>query len=104
MAVQSVYYLDTIHVGDGRDDVENYQSILNSVALLSLEVNKRKSPQSFSFLKSALGVTRTLDPRIRNPLLYPAELRELMIEFTINRSKPATKEKRKEGSAQTLVN
>jgi len=35
MAVQSVYYLDTIHVGDGRDDVENYQSILNSVSLLS---------------------------------------------------------------------
>lgn len=26
-------------------------------------------------LKSAPGVTRTPDPRIRNPLLYPAELR-----------------------------
>ena len=44
--------------------------------------------------KFALGVTRTLDPRIRNPLLYPAELRELIIEFTINRCKPATEEKK----------
>ena len=27
------------------------------------------------FLSCAPGVTRTPDPRIRNPLLYPAELR-----------------------------
>ena len=32
-------------------------------------------PLNSSTIKSAPGVTRTLDLRIRNPLLYPAELR-----------------------------
>jgi hypothetical protein len=34
---------------------------------------------SLALCKNAPGVTRTPDPRIRNPLLYPAELRAHLI-------------------------
>jgi hypothetical protein len=40
------------------------------------------SPVTFHILqKSAPGVTRTPDRRIRNPLLYPAELRAQWVEY-----------------------
>jgi hypothetical protein len=40
------------------------------------------SPVKSRFSKRAPGVTRTPDPRIRNPLLYPAELRaQLTLQY-----------------------
>src|SRR5881394_971830 len=54
----------------------------NEVRSDQQEVRGKHLTNHFSLLtpfKNAPGVTRTPDPRIRNPLLYPAELRALLI-------------------------